>query len=76
MERGIDGLRLDAIPYLFEKEGTSCENLPETHSFLRQLREHIDIKYKNRDLIRRNEIKDNIEIMETIKGEIPYGPGI
>ena len=31
---GIDGLRLDAVPYLFEREGTSCENLPETHDFL------------------------------------------
>ena len=37
-EMGVDGLRLDAVPYLFEREGTNCENLPETHDFLRELR--------------------------------------
>src|SRR5438270_4494152 len=35
---GVDGLRLDAIPYLFERESTSCENLPETHAYLKELR--------------------------------------
>src|SRR5690606_6323059 len=35
---GVDGLRLDAIPYLYEREGTNCENLPETHAFLKKLR--------------------------------------
>jgi maltose alpha-D-glucosyltransferase/alpha-amylase len=39
---GVDGLRLDAVPYLFEREGTNCENLPETHGFLRALRKHVD----------------------------------
>ena len=34
---GVDGVRLDAVPYLFERDGTSCENLPETHAFLREL---------------------------------------
>ncbi len=42
---GVDGLRLDAIPYLFEREGTNCENLPETHAFLKELRAHISAKY-------------------------------
>jgi maltose alpha-D-glucosyltransferase/alpha-amylase len=42
---GVDGLRLDAIPYLFEREGTSCENLPETHAYLAQLRTHVDRKF-------------------------------
>src|SRR5262245_13848947 len=42
LRRGIDGLRLDAVPYLYEREGTNCENLPETHAFLKQLRRHID----------------------------------
>ena len=51
MEMGVDGVRLDAVPYLFEREGTSCENLPETHAFLKQLRTHIDGKYKNRMLL-------------------------
>lgn len=44
---GIYGFRLDAIPYLFEEEGTSCDNLPETHDFLRLLRRHIDARYPN-----------------------------
>ena len=39
---GVDGFRLDAIPYLYEREGTSCENLPETHGFLKELRQHLD----------------------------------
>ena len=39
---GVDGFRLDAIPYLFEREGTNCENLPETHVYLKELRKHMD----------------------------------
>ncbi|GAB4035152.1 maltose alpha-D-glucosyltransferase [Spirosoma gilvum] len=41
-EMGVDGFRLDAVPYLFEREGTNGENLPETHAFLKQLRQHVD----------------------------------
>jgi maltose alpha-D-glucosyltransferase/alpha-amylase len=41
-EMGVDGFRLDAVPYLFEREGTNCENLPETHAFLKRLRSHVD----------------------------------
>ena len=48
---GGDGLRLDAVPYLFEREGTSCENLPETHAFLKSLRAHVDAKFSNRMLL-------------------------
>src|SRR5204863_3303514 len=48
---GVDGLRLDAIPYLYEREGTSCENLPETHEYLRGLRAHIEAKFPNRMLL-------------------------
>lgn len=47
-EMGVDGFRLDAIPYLFEREGTSCENLHETHSFLKELRGHMDKTHPNR----------------------------
>lgn len=50
-ELGVDGLRLDAIPYLFEKEGTNCENLPATHDFIKKLRQHMDTKFKDRVLI-------------------------
>jgi len=42
---GVDGFRLDAVPYLFEREGTNGENLPETHGFLKKLRTHIDTHY-------------------------------
>src|SRR5262249_54299440 len=48
---GVDGLRLDAVPYLYEKEGTYCENLPDTHEFLKKLRAHVDRKYKDRMLL-------------------------
>ncbi len=48
---GVDGLRLDAVPYLFKREGTNCENLPETHAFLRELRAYIDARFPNRMLL-------------------------
>ena len=48
---GVDGLRLDAVPYLYEREGTSCENLSETHEFLKKLRGHMDEKYGDRMLL-------------------------
>jgi maltose alpha-D-glucosyltransferase/alpha-amylase len=48
---GIDGLRLDAIPYLYEREGSHCENLPETHAFLKKLRRHVDQHFKGRMLL-------------------------
>jgi maltose alpha-D-glucosyltransferase/alpha-amylase len=51
MDMGVDGMRLDAIPYLFEREGTNCENLPETHEFLQALRNHVDTKFANRMLL-------------------------
>ncbi|HEX3681240.1 MAG TPA: maltose alpha-D-glucosyltransferase [Bryobacteraceae bacterium] len=50
-QMGVDGFRLDAIPYLFEREGTSCENLPETHAFLKELRQHLDKAHPNRMLL-------------------------
>lgn len=51
MRLGVDGVRLDAVPYLFEREGTNCENLPETHAFLKKLRSHLDSSFKNRMLL-------------------------
>jgi maltose alpha-D-glucosyltransferase/alpha-amylase len=48
---GVSGLRLDAIPYLYEREGTNCENLRETHEFLKELRAHVDQKFQNRMLL-------------------------
>ncbi|MDI6745518.1 MAG: maltose alpha-D-glucosyltransferase [Rhodocyclaceae bacterium] len=51
LDCGVDGLRLDAIPYLCVSEGTSNENLPETHAVIRQMRAVIDARYKNRMLL-------------------------
>ena len=51
LDTGVDGLRLDAIPYLYEREGTNGENLPESHQFLKQLRAHVDARYPNRTLL-------------------------
>jgi maltose alpha-D-glucosyltransferase/alpha-amylase len=51
MDMGVDGFRLDAVPYLFEREGTGCENLPETHAYLKELRAYVDKHYKNRMLL-------------------------
>ena len=51
LEMGVDGLRLDAIPYLVEREGTNCENLPETHTVLKRIRAEIDAHYKDRMLL-------------------------
>ena len=48
---GVDGLRLDAVPYLYEREGTNCENLPETHAYLKKLRAHLDVKFGDRMLL-------------------------
>ena len=42
LEQGIDGFRVDAVPYLYEREGTNCENLPETHAYLKRLRAYVD----------------------------------
>ncbi|ACZ41252.1 trehalose synthase [Thermobaculum terrenum ATCC BAA-798] len=51
LDMGVDGLRLDAVPYLYEREGTNCENLPETHEFLKKLRKFVDDNWPNRMLL-------------------------
>ena len=51
LELGIDGFRADAVPYLFEREGTNCENLPETHAYLKKLRAFMDQNYPGRILL-------------------------
>jgi maltose alpha-D-glucosyltransferase / alpha-amylase len=51
LDIGLDGFRLDAVPYLFEREGTNCENLNETHEYLKRLRKEIDAVYPGRVLL-------------------------
>ena len=51
LDRGVDGLRLDAVPYLIEREGTICENLEETHDILKQIRKELDASYPDRMLL-------------------------
>lgn len=51
MDMGVDGFRCDAVPYLFEEEGTNCENLPQTHEFLKKLRRFIDENYPGRIML-------------------------
>src|SRR3712207_9549956 len=48
LDAGVDGLRLDAIPYLIEREGTDNENLPETHEVLKRMRAEMDARYERR----------------------------
>lgn len=48
---GVDGLRLDAVPYLYEQEGTNCENLPQTFDFLKKLRAHVEERFPGRMLL-------------------------
>ena len=51
LDMGVDGLRMDAIPYLCERDGTSCENLPETHAAVKAIRAAIDAEYANRTIL-------------------------
>ena len=51
LDLGIDGFRLDAVPYLYERDSTNCENLPETHEFLKRLRKEIDRDYPDRVML-------------------------
>ena len=51
LEMGVDGLRLDAIPYLFERDGTNCENLPETHAYLKDLRASVEKEFPDAMLL-------------------------
>jgi len=51
LDIGLDGFRLDAVPYLFERDGTDCENLPETHEYLKRLRKEVDSLYPGKVLL-------------------------
>ena len=51
LDFGLDGFRCDAVPYLYERDGTNCENLPETHAYLKQVRRHVDEHYPGKILL-------------------------
>jgi maltose alpha-D-glucosyltransferase/alpha-amylase len=51
LDLGIDGFRLDAVPYLFEAEGSNCENLPQTHEYLKRVRKEVDASFDDRVLL-------------------------
>ncbi|MGI8690606.1 MAG: maltose alpha-D-glucosyltransferase [Thermomicrobiales bacterium] len=51
LDFGLDGFRCDAVPYLYERDGTNCENLPETHAYLKQMRRYVDEHYPSRILL-------------------------
>jgi maltose alpha-D-glucosyltransferase/alpha-amylase len=51
LELGLDGFRLDAVPYLYERDGTNCENLPETHAYLKRVRREVEENYPDRVLL-------------------------
>jgi maltose alpha-D-glucosyltransferase / alpha-amylase len=63
LDMGVDGLRVDAIPYLVEREGTNCENLPETHAVMKRIRHEIDEKYAARTILAEaNQWPDDVRI--------------
>jgi maltose alpha-D-glucosyltransferase/alpha-amylase len=63
LDMGVDGLRVDAIPYLVEREGTNCENLPETHAVMKRIRREIDEKYSARAILAEaNQWPDDVRI--------------
>jgi maltose alpha-D-glucosyltransferase/alpha-amylase len=63
LDMGVDGLRVDAIPYLVEREGTNCENLPETHAVMKRIRAEIDNKYAARTILAEaNQWPDDVRI--------------
>jgi len=67
LDQGVDALRLDAVAHLFEREGTSCENLPETHAFLKAIRSDMDRRYGSRVLLA--EVNGDAETVRTYFGD-------
>ncbi len=71
---GLDGFRLDAVPYLYEREGTNCENLAETHEFLKRVRQTIDTEYPDRVLLAEaNQWPEDVVRVLRRRGRVPHG---
>ena len=74
LRMGISGLRLDAVPYLYERDGTNCENLPESHSFLKELRRQVDERFQNRMLLAEaNQWPEDAAAYFGGGGRVPHG---
>ena len=74
LDRGVDGIRLDAVPYLFEREGTNCENLPETHDYLKEVRAAIDASYQGRILLAEaNQWPADVRAVLRRRRRVPHG---
>ena len=74
LDLGLDGFRLDAVPYLFEREGTNCENLPETHAYLKRVRKEIDERYPDRVLLAEaNQWPDDVVAVLRQRRRVPHG---
>ena len=74
LDMGVDGFRLDAIPYLCERDGTSNENLPETHAVIKQIRASLDAHYGNRLLLAEaNQWPEDVSRVLRRRGRVPHG---
>src|SRR5205814_131414 len=76
LDIGLDGFRLDAVPYLYERDGTNCENLPETHDFLKRLRKEVDTTHPGRVLLAESNQwpADVIELFHALLFSLPGTP--
>ena len=74
LDLGLDGFRLDAVPYLYEEEGTNCENLPRTHEYLKRVRAEVDANYPDRVLLGRGEpVAGGRGRVLRRRGRVPHG---
>ena len=74
LDLGLDGFRCDAVPYLFEREGTNCENLPETHAFLKGVRAELDDEYPGRLLLAEaNQWPTDVRPLLRRRRRVPHG---
>ena len=70
---GVDGVQLDAVPYLFERDGTSCENLPETHASLRELRDTSTRSFRARSACRDQSVAGGRRVLFRGRRRVPHG---